>query len=314
MSHRRQVEHRDRLDGRWLRMAGSLSRVHPLERTFDGAGVTGLRHDARMTSCRILTPTLLDAPVPGLDRVAERGGWLLNAPPLPAGDQMARTGRVLTALAAQVEAAARKGQLPIALGGDCCQSIAVLAGLARAGVQPMLLWLDAHGDFNTHETTVSGFIGGMPLAMLVGRGRQDLVEAAGLEPIPERDVVLCDARNLDLKEAVALRASAITHLASIDDAVAALPADRPVYVHIDVDVVNGGELKKTLYPEPGGPSGADVRRALVHLRETRDVAAVSMTAWSPTLDADGQAAEFCLGLLDLLAAPRAGDRAVRGAS
>jgi arginase len=258
-----------------------------------------------MTSCRILTPTLLDAPVPGLDRVAERGGWILNAPPLPAGDQMARTGRVLTALAAQVEAAVREGRRPIALGGDCCQPIAVLAGLARAGVQPTLLWLDAHGDFNTHETTISGFVGGMPLAMLVGRGRQDLVEAAGLEPIPERDVVLCDARSLDPKEAIALRASAITHLRSIDDAVAVRPADRPVYVHIDVDVVNGGELKQTLYPEPGGPSGAEVRRALTHLRETREVAAVSMTAWAPALDADGRAAEFCLGLLDLLGAPRA---------
>ena len=217
---------------------------------------------------------------------------------------MVRTGAVLTALAALVATAARKGRRPVALGGDCCQPIAVMAGLARAGVRPMLLWLDAHGDFNTHETTISGFVGGMPLAMLTGRGRQDLVEAAGLEPIPERDVVLCDARNLDPKEAIALRASAITHLASVDDAVAALPADRPIYVHIDVDVVDGAELSNTLYPEPGGPTRADVSRALAHLRDTRDIAAVSMTAWSPPLDADGGAAEFCLGLLDLVAAPR----------
>jgi arginase len=258
-----------------------------------------------MTPYRILTPTLLDAPVPGLDRIAEQGRWTLNAPPLPAGDQMARTGAVLTALAALVETAARQGQQPIALGGDCCQSIAVLAGLARAGVRPVLLWLDAHGDFNTHETTISGFVGGMPLAMLTGRGRQDLLEAAGLEPVPDRDVVLCDARNLDPAEAVALRTSAITHIPSISDAVAVLPADRPVYVHIDVDIVNGRELQKTLYPEPGGPSGADVARALTHLRDTRDVAAVSMTAWSPGLDVDGRAAAFCLGLLDLLAGGRA---------
>src|SRR5690242_5252505 len=107
-----------------------------------------------MTSCRILTPTLLDAPVPGRDRLAARGAWTLTAPPLPAGDRMARTGRGLTALSAKVEAAVKKGQQPIALGGDCCQAIAVLAGLASAGVQPTLLWLDAHGDFNTHETTV----------------------------------------------------------------------------------------------------------------------------------------------------------------
>ncbi len=215
-----------------------------------------------MTSCRILTPTLLDRPVPGLDAVAERGRWILNAPPLPAGDQMTRTGAVLTALAGHVEAAVRDGQRPVALGGDCCQPIAVMAGLARAGIRPILLWLDAHGDFNTHDTTVSGFVGGMPLAMLTGHGRLDLLEAVGLEPMPERDVVLTDARNLDPREAELLAASAVARIASIDDAIAKLPPDRPVYVHVDTDVVDGGELPKVLFPEPGGPSKADVSRAL----------------------------------------------------
>jgi arginase len=258
-----------------------------------------------MPSYRILTPTLLDRPVEGLDRVADRGGWTLNAPPLPDGDQLARTGAVLTALATLVEGAARKGQRPVALGGDCCPPIAVMAGLARAGVHPVLLWLDAHGDFNTHDTTISGFVGGMPLAMLTGHGRQDLLHAVGLEPMPERDVVLCDARDLDPQEATLLASTALTRLASIDDAVAVLPPDRPVYVHIDADVVDGGELKQTLYPVPGGPSAADVSRALAHLRDTRDVVAVSMTAWSPAADADGQAADYCLGLLDTLTASRA---------
>ena len=80
---------------------------------------------------RILTPTLLDAPVPGLDAVAGRGGWTLNAPPLPDADEMARTAVVLTALARLVEGAARAGERPVALGGDCCQPIAVMAGLSR---------------------------------------------------------------------------------------------------------------------------------------------------------------------------------------
>jgi arginase len=258
-----------------------------------------------MTSSRILTPTLLDRPVPGLDRVAERGGWILNAPPLPQGDELTRTGVVLAALAGLVEGAVRTGRRPVALGGDCCQPIALMAGLTRAGMRPLLLWLDAHGDFNTHDTTISGFVGGMPLAMLTGRGRLDLLHAVDLEPMPDRDVVLSDARNLDAGEAELLAASAITRAASIAEAIALLPPDRPVYVHVDVDIVNGNQLPQTLYPVPGGPSAAAVSRALAHLRDTRDVVAVSMTSWSPALDADGTAAEYCLGLLDIISAARA---------
>jgi arginase len=269
------------------------------------ANASDLRHHAEMTSYRILTPTMLDRPVDGLDRVADRGGWTLNAPPLPDGDELARTGAVLTGLATLVEGAARNGQRPVALGGDCCQSIALMAGLSRAGFQPVVLWLDAHGDFNTHETTISGFVGGMPLAMLTGHGRRDLLRAVGLEPMPERDVVLCDARDLDPREAALLSTTAVTRLASIDDAVAVLPLDRPVYVHVDVDVVDGAELQKTLFPVAGGPSKADVMRALAHLRDTRHVVGVSMTAWLPAIDADGQTADYCLGLLDVLAAPGA---------
>ena len=161
--------------------------------------------------------------MPGLDRVADRGGWTLNAPPLPDGDDSTRTGVVLAALADLVEGAARTGQRPVALGGDCCQPIAVMAGLTRAGVRPLLLWLDAHGDFNTHDTTISGFVGGMPLAMLTGRGRLDLLRVVGLEPMADRDVVLSDARNLDPLEAELLAASAVTRIAAIDEAIAALP-------------------------------------------------------------------------------------------
>src|SRR5512136_997268 len=80
------------------------------------------------------------------------------------------------------------GDRPVSLAGDCCTPLGVLAGLQQAGLVPVLLWLDAHGDFNTWETTPSGFLGGMPLAMLVGRGDQTMAQAVGLRPLPESRV------------------------------------------------------------------------------------------------------------------------------
>lgn len=69
------------------------------------------------------------------------------------------------------------------------QLLAYWPGLQRAGIDPNLIWFDAHGDFNTWETTSSGFPGGMPLAMIVGKGEQTMPEAVGLRDLPEGQVI-----------------------------------------------------------------------------------------------------------------------------
>ncbi|NIS82127.1 MAG: hypothetical protein GTO14_18395 [Anaerolineales bacterium] len=86
-------------------------------------------------------------------------------------------------LAARVAESVRDGSLTLSIAGDCCTTIGVLAGLQRADVSPLLVWFDAHGDFNTWDTTPSGFLGGMPLAMLAGIGDQTMPEAVGLRSI-----------------------------------------------------------------------------------------------------------------------------------
>ncbi|HSR15845.1 MAG TPA: arginase family protein, partial [Gemmatimonadales bacterium] len=96
---------------------------------------------------------------------------------------------------------------PLVYAGDCMAAIGMLAGLQRRGIDPALLWFDAHGDFHTWETTRSGFLGGMPLAMLTGRGEQTVVAGAGLRPLPDERVVLVDARDLDPGEEEAVAAS-----------------------------------------------------------------------------------------------------------
>jgi arginase len=186
------------------------------------------------------------------------------------------------------------------LTGDCCTTIGVAAGLQRAGVHPTLVWLDAHGDFNTPETTPSGFIGGMPLAMLVGRGDQTLVEAAGMTPLAETAVYLSDARDLDPGEGEAVQRSAVHHVADLSTLPQQLPERDPLWVHLDVDVLDPGDAPAVAYPAPKGPSLEHVEAILGKLAATGRIVAVSVTAWDFGKDGDGRTERACRRLISAL--------------
>lgn len=251
----------------------------------------------------ILSPFALDARVPLLDRLA-RPGWVVNAPTLSGDDTMARMGGVHTALADLVERAVKHGQRPVTIGADCCQSLAVRAGLRRAGLDPIVVWFDAHGDFNTWETSPSGFIAGMSLAMHVGRGDQRLLDGLALTPMPEADVILSDARDLDPAEGVALRGSNVAHVTRVEDLAAHVPGGRPIYVHLDVDVIDAADAPAMHYSVRGGPSLAALLDAAARLHATGRVAAVSVTTWDLARDDDRTTERVCLRVLDALIGER----------
>ncbi len=201
-------------------------------------------------------------------------------PPLPSGSPQERMGVLYRALADLVAATDR----PVIYAGDCLSSIGVLAGLQRRGGDPSVLWFDAHGDFHTWETTPSRFLGGMPLAMLVGRGEQSIMVGAGAAPIDEARAILVDGRDLDATESVA--ASKVRHV-TLSTLEAAIPDEGNLYVHLDVDVVDPNEMPAVNYPSPGGPSLAEVASSLALLRSTGRVVAFSLSSWNPALpDAD----------------------------
>ena len=175
----------------------------------------------------------------------------------PDGTTVQRVTAVLGVLAAWVA-----DHVPALIQApDCMAPLGVVAGLQRAGIEPDVVWLDAHGDFNTWETTPSGYLGGMPLAMLVGRGDQAIIDGLGIDPIPEGRVVLAGARDLDLGEEEALKGSAIRRVALAELSRVVRPG-RPLYVHLDVDVVAPTEMPGLLYPALGGPRLAEVSEAL----------------------------------------------------
>ena len=183
--------------------------------------------------------------------------------------------------------------------------LGVLAGLQRAGLDPDLIWIDAHGDFNTWETTPSGYLGGMPLAMLVGRGDQAIVRGLRITPLREERVVLADARDLDPGEAMSLAGSAVRRLTVAELGNRPL-ASRPLHIHLDVDVVDPGELPGLLYPAPGGPRLAAVAAALRHLATAPQIATISVAHTYDQRAATTASARRITGeLIDALAPRRA---------
>lgn len=245
----------------------------------------------------LLSPYFLDQDSPGLLGLAQ-AGWHRNSVQPSGDDQIARIASVHRGLCDLVADTVRRGDRPVSVAGDCCAAIPVLGGLQRAGLEPVLLWLDAHGDFNTASTTISGFLGGMPLAMMTGRGDQVLMRAVGARPLPDSDVVLSDARDLDPAEHDLLRASGVRRLDSLAAVLGALPPTRPVYVHLDCDVLDPGSAPAMRYSAPGGPALPDLVRLGAALHQTGRVAAVSVTVWDIEADTDGRTRQACTSVLN----------------
>jgi arginase len=247
----------------------------------------------------ILTPFFLDETLPGLESLKE-GDCLINKPDLPEGNKLERISALHAPLAREVETALRKGDKVVSIAGDCLSAIAVTAGLQRTGMEHLLIWFDAHGDFNTWETTPSGFLGGMPLAMLVGRGDQTLLEALKMKPHPEERVVFTDGRDLDPLEAEALGGSQVTHLCQVNDLFNYDLPDLPIHVHFDTDILDPEIAPAMNYLAPGGPNLEQLKTVFRHLAKTGRIMTVSLSSWNPDLDHDGstrQASMEALGSL-----------------
>lgn len=210
----------------------------------------------------------------------------LLTPDLTGGSQQERMGALNDELA---DAVAATDRLPVVYAGDCVIILGVTAGLQRKGIDPVVVFYDAHGDFNTWETTSSGFIGGMPLAMLTGRGEQTIVDACGLRIVPDDDAVLVGARDLDPGERILLDASEL-RIAAVESVMAAVPSERDLYVHIDVDVVDPRDVPAVNYPAPGGPSAAIVAASVAQLAATGRVVAFTVSSWNPALEGAEKAA------------------------
>ncbi|HEX2133967.1 MAG TPA: arginase family protein [Actinophytocola sp.] len=196
------------------------------------------------------------------------------APDLPPGERWERLVTLWDAVADAVAGTTA----PSVFSGDCLVALGVLAGVQRAGVDPSLLWFDAHGDVHTPESSTSGYLGGMALRLALGAHRERVADPLGLRPLAEDRVTLVDARDLDPAEADYLATAAIRRATVAEVEV---PAG-PLVLHLDVDVIDSGDLPGLLFPVPGGPSRDSVLAAVRRVLDTGRVVALSVACpWHP---------------------------------
>lgn len=194
---------------------------------------------------------------------------------LPAGDAWHRMS-VLYEQVAQVVASYRD-RVPVVASGDCTTSLGVLAGLQRGGQEVGIVWFDAHADFHTEDTTTSGYLGGLPLALAAGVGTLTLPAALGLHAVAESRIVLVDARDTDPGEQVLLGRTAVRRSGVRELSMSALP-DGVLYVHVDVDVCDPSGVPDLLYPAPAGCTPAELVAAVERVVATGRVAALGIAA------------------------------------
>ncbi|WP_378735088.1 arginase family protein [Nocardia brasiliensis] len=221
---------------------------------------------------RFLVPYHLDEHKPELDAPITPDAVITAELP-NVDDPWARMAVLYDTVAQRVAEAVRGGGRPIVASGDCTTSLGIVTGLQRAGIDPAIVWFDAHGDVQTLETSTSGYLGGMPLRMLTGYGRHLLADRIGLRDIPEERALLVDGRDLDPPEAEYLRTARIRHRTVTD--LGELP-DGPLYLHLDCDVVDPGDLPGLIFPAPGGPSLQAVSGAVRSIVDTGRVAAFGL--------------------------------------
>ena len=212
------------------------------------------------------------------------------------------------ALADQVTAALKQNRFPVVLGGDCSILIGCMLALRNLGARYGLFSIDGHADFYTPETSPTGEVADMDLAIVSGRGPDTLTNIEHLKPyVLDRDVVLfgyrdtqearevgspdvsrTDMRTLDLKH---IRSRGIASTAS--DAMRELVESciSGVWIHLDVDVLHNNIMPAVDYPMPGGIRFAELTELLRTILVSSFAVGMDITTFNPALDPDGNIAQ-----------------------
>ncbi|MCA1811290.1 MAG: arginase [Halobacteriales archaeon] len=213
-------------------------------------------------------------------------------------------------LADRVDRAVKEEVTPLVLGGDHSIAIGTQAGLARTSRRRGLLWFDAHADFNTHDTSPSGNIHGMPVSAILGMGHERLADfdtpGAKLDP---RNVVYIGLRSVDRQEAEILTDSRVTYytMRDIDQMGMAKVMEEAlqkvskgvdqVHLSFDLDVVDPRWAPGTGTTVQGGLTWRESHLAMEMLSDSGLLSSLEFVEVNPLLDTGNQTGEFAAGLI-----------------
>lgn len=213
-------------------------------------------------------------------------------------------------LADAVTAALQDGEFPLVLGGDHSIALGSITGVARVHRDVGVIWVDAHGDFNTHETTPSGNIHGMILGALAGFGHPSLTGIGGWSPkINTRSIVIVGARDLDAREQELLREQKI-HVFTMTDidqrgmssvieqaVEIASQASHGFHLSLDMDSLDPREAPGVGTPVRGGLTYREAHLAMEVVAASGRMVSMDAVEVNPMLDRENATAHLAVELI-----------------
>ena len=242
----------------------------------------------------------------GVDQILESDGHQVKLTQIESQSEF--TIEIMTAfelnrlLADEVRRAIEKNLFPVILSGNCNSCLGTIAGIGPDNLG--VVWFDAHGEFNTPETTLSGFLDGMPIAIATGRCWKSVAGTIpGFHPVAEKNLVLVGARDLDEEEQRQLEQSEINLvrktsgdetdiLKKMETALTELQRRvSGIYLHIDMDAFEIGGGAANHYGATGGISPGFMCTAIALVKDYIPVKGCAIASYDPAFDGDSRFVE-----------------------
>ena len=248
----------------------------------------------------------------GLERTLRGSGHnvrtrIAHLPPESWQAEIQTSFELMRMLATAVREALDSNRFPIILAGNCSTAVGTVAGLGAQSTG--VAWFDAHGDFNTPETTSSGFLDGTAVSILTGRCWTQLAATVPeFAPVADERVCLIGTRDLDSLERALLNESGV-EVVEPKNLRSALPAALKsirehvdtIYVHLDLDVLDSGVARANSYAISDGLTLEDTEYALSEIARVFRIGAVTLSAYDPAGDTSDHAAKAAIGLISTAA-------------